>query len=228
MISKIGPSNQVNFQALIKIRKNGVENLLKNSTGISKIGSKASASASSGIAETTAFPADIASEGNALSASMRINAEAIAKESNNISTRDIKTVEIGKPINLSEDLRYSTIGSTSIGSGVGLYSSTAATALEQSAHNPHSIYAGSIHDGLAALSTPKSVETMGNIEDFTHEYSIKGLEYQQGASNSTKVESLSGYHASSGSLANWIGSTILKDHSWDLVEIKDIEKNIPS
>jgi hypothetical protein len=228
MISKIGPANQVNFQALIKIRKSGVTNLLKDSVDISKIGSRTSTSASSGIAESTAFPADIASEGNALSASMRSNADAIKREANNISTRDLKTVESEKPNNMGEDLRESAIGSSSISSGVGLYSSTAATALEQSAHNPHSIYAGSIHDGLAAISTPKSAEVMGNIENFTQEYSVKGLEYQQGQSNSTKIESLSGYHATYGSLSNWAGSTVLKNNFENIVELKDIEKNIPS
>ena len=226
MIPKVGPyNNRVNFQALIKIKKSGVENLLKDAADVSKIGSRASASASSSIAETTAFPADIASEGNALSASMRSNVEGIEREAKEISTRDLKTSESGDTFGSGEDFGDCTMGTSSLGSGMGLYSSTGATALEQSAHNPHSLYAESVHDGIEAISTPKSVETLGNIEDLTQEYLIKGFENNHGSSNSTNIASASGYHAAYGSLSNWVGSSMLREGATGII---DVEKNIPS
>jgi len=45
MITKIGPTNHVNFQARLKIRKNGFEKLLKDTSDISKMTSKTSTSA---------------------------------------------------------------------------------------------------------------------------------------------------------------------------------------
>ena len=225
MITKIGPyNNRVHFQALIKIKKSGIENLIKDTVDVSKISSRATSSASSSIAETTAFPADLASDGNALSAAMRSNAEGIQREAHNISARDAKTMESGEAIDLRGDLNDSAMGTSSSASGAGLYSSAAATGLEQSAYNPHSFYSESVHDGIEAISTPKSVEVLGNIENYAQE-EIKAAEALDGSSKSTIAEMDSTYSTGMGSFLNWVAGSASGDSVSDIVRI---EKNIPS
>ncbi len=91
MISKIGVINQINFQARIKIQKEGFKNIIEDVKGSAKIGARTVGSASSGTAEVTSFPTDISSYNHNFSA-IRYNADIINKESDAISTRDLRTI----------------------------------------------------------------------------------------------------------------------------------------
>jgi len=173
MITKIRATDQTKFQARIVIQKKGFENIIKNVGGTSKISARASGSATSGTAEVTTYPARIFSKGDDFSA-MRLNADAINKESNAISGRDIRSIKSESSLsNLTDDELADTsvnssIGSSLVGTGSASSYASGASALEQSANYPNSYYNHSIYENIVNTDSSKTTLIAENAKDLAY------------------------------------------------------------
>ena len=215
--------NTPNFQARIVIKKQGVENLLKDVAGSSKIGVRSSASTSSGVAEATSFPSDIIYEGNGLSAVMRSNVKAIEKESDAISARDLRTVESGNKMasnELGESAKAASTGSSLLGSASGSYYSSGASALDQSAHYPNSSYTMDSYEAIKNLGGERSAEYVYDTQDWAYQ-----LLYREHAAGNESASSASTTASGLGLFSHIAGSGGISESAKLFNKSK---KNIPS
>ena len=221
MITNINPMNSINFQARIKIKKAGLENLIKDVGDSSSIGARATGSTVSGAAEVTTFPVNILSNGDKLSA-VRYNADALAQETNAILTRDLKTLESDKTLKaeskeIAKSSAQTSAASSLVGTGSGSYYSAGASALDQSVHYPNSLYAQSSYEGLENMSTPESVQIMENAERWAYD-SL----YDPHAAGNESASSASTMVSAAGVGSHGAGSSFLRENAEKLGKTKKI------
>ena len=223
-ISKIS-SNNPNFQARIKINKAGVKNLISNVSDMTKISTHSSASTSSGIAEITAFPADLNSKEPYLLGQITNNSEAINLKFEEISTRNIKTSEIEDPEAFKDMGKSSALvglGASSTTSGIGSHGAAIASAFDQSAYYPNSSYPYSAYENIY-LNAPEKCAIF--MEDITRD--VNDLLYDQRRSAGNELASLDSTISSGlGYFFNFLGSNAFKTNSEALAKkANDLNKN---
>lgn len=220
--------NTPNFQARLRINKLGLQNLAKDLLGTTEIGSRASASGSSAVAESTVFPAELASEGKSLLPLINSNKGAISKEAKAISARDVKssTLENTEDLQkLAESTGIASAGASSTASGVGADVASMASAFDQSAHYPNSSYPASVYDSVINHS-PESVAT--SVENITQR-AYDSLWDPQGCAGNECASITSSFTSTSGNISNYTGSCLLKDGKAGLNKfVEDANTNIPS
>lgn len=217
--------NTPNFQARLKVNKSGLQNLAKDLIGSSEIGSRTSASASSAVAEVTAFPADVASKGKCLLPHMRSNMDAISNETKAISGRNIRTSqsEFDNPQRLKEVSTYSasaTTGTASVASGVGSYGMSGASALDQSVNYPMLWSNQDSYNSIAELGGAKSAGIMHDAEDWAYYnlYNERGIGNESASSSATLWSGM-------GAFMQTIGSALIRGKK---AAGEILDKSIPS
>ena len=204
MITKIGPANQINYQARIKIQKKGFENLLKDVGDSTSIGSRTTSSVSSTASDITTFPWHW--EEGSYNNSVERHMDVTEIKSDAIGKRDLKTINKSDYVNASDATRTSIMaseGSSLAGTGTASSYSSGGLAIEQSVYHPNSLYDPSAYESLKNISTPKSADIIDNSANWAHQ----NFNSEQGLGNRI-ASSYSTSSAIPASLSETVGSSM--------------------
>lgn len=206
-----------NFGARVKIQKKAFQNIAKDVVDTAKSGGRSLATTASGAAEVTSFPADSASNHSLINV-MSKNRNKIGENLEAISDRNIRTSQFENP-DVSADSALSSAGTSTIGSGIGAYYGSAASALDQSVNYPNVLYPRSAYDYLAKLGNGSAEEYLHNAEfsAYNHIYDERGVGNESASLFSTNL-------SVSGILSQYAGSSLLNGKKG----LEILDRKIPS
>ena len=205
-----------NFGARIKVQKKAFQNIAKDVVDTAKSGGRSLATTASGAAEVTSFPADSASNHSLINV-MSKNRNKIGEDLEAISGRNIKTSQFENP-NASADFAISTEGT--IGSGVGAYSGSVASALDQSANYPYALFPKSAYEHSLTSGNGSAKEIVQYMEGSAYEHL-----YNPDLGKGNEIaDSFSTTASGLGIISQYAGSALLKGKKG----LEQLDRKLPS
>ena len=216
-------NNSPNFEARIKIKKEGFQNLVKDFGDSASISGNSSAGTVSTVGESTVFPIEFFG-GKGLSEKIRKTCSKISNRFADIFKRNIQTTVVENPENLKEFSKQSVSalgGSSTVSTGLGSYAESVGSALDQSIHYPVSIYDRSIPEYLNQNAPESVLKPLGKLTDSAYDW----LYNERGFGN--ECASMSSLTQSGiGVFSQGAGSSLIKDSAKKISEVSS--KKIPS